>query len=102
MHRYHTTIFQGQIPEQRCVWYLFGSVIYPKNLGSRKSIEKIGMLITALENYRLCLLKNVLSFMTSFFVHILVKEDKIIGMKSYEALDKGQMPNYIKLYIKVL
>lgn len=40
--------------------------------------------------------------MTSFFVHILVKEDKIIGMKSYEALDKGQMPNYIKLYIKVL
>lgn len=39
--------------------------------------------------------------MSSVFVHILVKEDKIIGMKSYEALDKGQMPNYIKLYRKV-
>lgn len=44
---------------------------------------------------------NILSFMSSVFVHILVKEDKIIGMKSYEALDKGQMPNYIKLYRKV-
>lgn len=58
MHRYHITIYQGQIPKQQYVWYLFGSVIYPKNLGSRKSIEKIGMLITTLEKYHLGALKE--------------------------------------------
>lgn len=87
--------FYPQFPPR--IWALknllfIASFLHCKKWTANYSLEKIYLMYTE---------RIHCHSWVQFFLLILVKEDKIIGMKGYEALDKGQMPNYINLYRKV-